>query len=399
LKNLGSILNNDIDNILYAITSGPTAAEEYRQAVGHLLDTQPGVLAQNVGMPDPVLYPSQVATGWQEYHTQVTLQVWPDQGPNEAAHEEMVAKQILAAGTDPLTITIEACRQRQIPVLASYRMNAEDFYQGQLELYDFGRRNRHLAIPGRHCLNPAHPEVYEHRMEIFEEVAREYDIDGIEFDFRRWTSMISDPLRNHPILTRMVRQTRDMLDAVARTRGRERLILGARVGPTIAGEPLGENEMSCRDLGLDVATWVREGLVDYLCPCYFWGHNPGDDPHTAEFAELASAAGVGIYPTVFPYSRWQAENPDETSIDLDRPDLMRRFRDDVVKAALKCYDEGADGVSSYNWVPHHQPGMTARNIRSGWGLGSARLQMHIHTMLKDEARLRGYLASDEMLPE
>ena len=90
-------------------------------------------------------------------------------------------------------------------------MNAEDFGSRQLDLYDFGRQNKHLRIPGRNCLDPTHPAVYKHRMEIFAEVAREYDIDGVEFDFRRWHHMISNPRKNYPILTRMVAENRSRM--------------------------------------------------------------------------------------------------------------------------------------------------------------------------------------------
>jgi len=355
------------------------------------------VLALCVGSPDPVIYPTQVATIEDKYLNQVAAAVWG----KESAEKDMQGgrsacmRALLDAGTDPFTLTIEACRERGVLVVASYRMNAEDFYDGELDLYDFGRQNKHLRIPGANCLDPAHPEVYQHRMAIFREVAERYDIDGIEFDFRRWTHMISDPHQNHPILTRMVRETRQMLDEVAQKKGRQHLLLGARVGPTIAGEPLGRNEPSCQDLGLDVKTWVEEELVDYLCPTFFWGHNPGDDPHTAEFVALTEGKNVGVYPTVFPYSKWQAKDAESGRIDVDETEDLRRFRDDIIQAALKCYDEGAHGISTFNWVPHHQPGMTRRNIREAWGLGSAKVQMYLHPLLKD----REALQADTALPE
>jgi len=379
----GSILNNDVNNILYAVSGAQTTPAEYKKAVMHLLDAKPGVLAQNVGMPDPVIYRSNVATTWDKY-------VGGDQAGAMGA--------LVAAGTDPLAITIQACRERGVLIVASYRMNAEDFYARQLDLYDFGRQHKDLRIPGANCLDPALPEVFKHRMEIFTEVAKNYDIDGIEFDFRRWTHMISNPLENYSVLTRMVRETRKMLDEVAKKKGRARLILGARVGPTIAGKPLGRNEMSSRALGLDVTTWVNEGLVDYLSPAFFWGHNPGDDPKTAEFAELAKGTNVGIYPTVFPYSKWQKESPEAGRIDPDETEDLRRFRDDILNAALKCYAEGADGISTFNWVPHQQPGMTRRNIRESWGLGAAKVQMLVHPLLADRAALEAKLQSDVVLP-
>lgn len=50
------------------------------------------------------------------------------------------------------------------------------------------------------------------------------------FDFRRWIHIVSDPLKNHPVLTRMVAGTRQMLDEVAKKKGRKKIILGVRVG-------------------------------------------------------------------------------------------------------------------------------------------------------------------------
>ena len=397
-KKLGSILNNDINNILIALSGSKTTPAEYKKAVFHLLDAKPGVLAQNVGMPDPVIYRTQIATTWDKYHNQVVAAKW---GKERAAQDTQAAclRALLDAGTDPLALTIEACRRRGVRIVASYRMNAEDFYDAELDLYDFGRQHKNLRIPGANCLDPVHPDVFRHRMAIFTEVANQYDIDGIEFDFRRWTHMISDPHENYPVLTRMVRETRRMLDEVAEKKGRKRLLLGARVGPTIAGERLGKNDMSCQDLGLDVRTWVEEELIDYLCPSFFWGNNPGDDPHTAEFVTLTTGKNVGVYPTVFPFSKWQTESAEKERIDADEAEDLRRYRDDILDAALKAYAEGAHAISTFNWVPHHQPGMTRRNMRESWGLGAAKVQMYLHPLLKDRQALQAYLNSDIVLPE
>ena len=50
--------------------------------------------------------------------------------------------------------------------------------------------------------------------------ARAVALAGIEFDFRRWCHMILNPLENHPALTRMVAETRRLLDDAAPARGR-----------------------------------------------------------------------------------------------------------------------------------------------------------------------------------
>ncbi len=205
-KKLGTVYNNDINIILNSLPGRKTTPSDYKAVVLDLLDAGPGVLAQNVGMPDPVIYRSKVATLWSKHYEEVIRAMAPKHSDisESSIKQALVIDALVAAGTDPLAITIEACRERGVPIVASYRMNAEDFYGGELDMYDFGRQNKDLRIAGHNCLDPAHPEVYNHRMAIFTEVANNYDIDGIEFDFKRWYHMISDPHKNHPVLTRMV---------------------------------------------------------------------------------------------------------------------------------------------------------------------------------------------------
>ena len=362
-KRLGSIQNNDINNILWTSSGKAITPDEYREAVGHLLDGKPNVLAQNVGMPDPVIYRSKVATTWDKHLVEVSLMTRPKEDPerikSDAARQADAMAQLRDYGTDPLALTVEMCRRRGRLIVASYRMNAEDSYQNTWKLSDFGRAHPDWRIAGAGCLDPAIPGVYDHRLKIFSEVAESYDIDGIEFDFRRWTRMISNPLENHPILTRMVRETRQMLDETAQAKGRKRLLLGVRVGPSLADPPGTEypggkasTDLSCKELGLDVRTWIREGWVDYVCPSLFWPRLPGL-PKTAEFAELARNKEVGIYPTVFPLPGWAEEEisiPDLSAKAVK--EMMQRHRDEICNAALKCYEEGADGISTFNWSGH-----------------------------------------------
>ena len=393
-KQLGTVFNNDINNILYASSGADTTPEEYRHAVQCLLDAQPGVLAQNVGMPDPVIYPSEVATTWDKY---------------VGGHQAAAMATLLEAGTDPLTITIEECRNRGVLIVASYRMNAEDFYEGQLDLYDFGRAHKDWAIPGANCLYPAIPEVYEHRMAIFREVAENYDIDGIEFDFKRWYHMISDPLENYPILTQMVRDTRQMLDEVAERKGRNKLLLGVRVEPMLEGEFVKEDfpgawhsppaNRSCKDSGLDVKTWIEEGVVEYVCPSFFWPRLPGV-PKVKEFAELARGTSVGIYPTVFPLPAW-AEDEDNPVYDSEETRL--RHRNEIIEAALQCYQEGPDGISTFNWgrlAPTRQKEESIEPVLYGRGVvGFVKVERAVCPRLGDPEALRELLAQPEALQE
>ena len=352
-KELGSIFNSDINGLFAFCLGRETTPAMYKGLVRDMLGYGMTVLAQNVGMPDPVIYRSMVATTWAKYHNQVVSDVW---GKDVAEKDTQAAsmKALLDVGTDPLRLTIEACREKGIFVVASYRMNAADFYHGELDLYDFGRAHKNWEIPGANCLDPAIPEVYQHRMEIFREVAENYDIDGIEFDFKRWYHMISDPHKNHSVLTQMVAETRQILDEAAAKKGRERLLLGVRVSAALDTPPSTEafpgmshpkSNPSCKDQGTDVETWIGKEYVDYVCPSLFWPRLPGI-PYTREYAALAEGTDVGIYPTVFPLPGW-AE--DERSPVPDSVETRRRHRDEIVQAALECYADGADGISTFNW--------------------------------------------------
>ncbi len=294
---------------------------------------------------------------------------------------------LVGLGTDPLQATIDVCRQLGVACVASYRMNAEDWYQTTWMLSDFGRAHPEYRIPGKGCLDPAIPAVYEHRRRIFREVAENYDIDGIEFNYMRWYHMISDPHKNFPVLTREVADTRRMLDEVAQRKGRKRLLLGARVGYSLDGpHQAGSPDFSCKDLGLDVKMWIDKALVDYLCPSYFWPRLPGM-PRTAEFVALAKNGKTGIYPTVFPFAKWQ-DDPKRTLIRETDKAAMRQLCEDICNAALQGYADGADGISTFNWVHHQQPGMVARPMREEWGLGSKKVQMFVHPKLASRDELQ-----------
>ncbi|MSO21750.1 MAG: hypothetical protein EXQ58_00545 [Acidobacteria bacterium] len=393
-KKLRTICNNDIDNILWALPGEDTTAEQYRHVVDCMLDARPGVLAQNVGLPDPVIYRSKVATSFDKYLVEVTKRVPSWQSYIEfattgAARQAAVMRKLLRLGTDPLALTIEVCRKRGVPLVASYRMNSEDWYGLTWELCDFGRAHPEWRIRDTGQLDPAIPQVYENRIAIVREVADAYDIDGIELDFMRWTHMISEPQKNYAILTRMVADTRKLLDEAARKKGKKHLLLGVRVAHSLRAQPTQHPDYNCKELGLDVKSWIDLGLVDYMCPSYF-GPTLGDIPRTEEFVALAKRTNVGIYPTVSSHPRW-AETT-ETS-----PAAQRRLCDEICYEALGHYSKGADGISTYNWWPHHQPRMVSIPFKADKFNNSTefnRVLMQVHPQLASPKKLQRCLKTE-----
>jgi hypothetical protein len=118
------------------------------------------------------------------------------------------------------------------------------------------------------------------------------------------------------------RQVRKMLDEVGQRKGK-RLLLSIRVPQTLE---------ECETLGFDVATYVREGLIDILCPSDFLF----TDPYMAlePYKKITQGTKVLLLPTIHSQSGWEAGYP-----------ATENYR----AVAHDYYEQGADGISVYNW--------------------------------------------------
>jgi hypothetical protein len=377
-KNLGWIFNNDNSSSWEALSGDDSTHEEFKNIVRQMLDTNPGVFAQCAGCIDPTCYPSKYAT-WgkkaEEYDREVRVAANTEDvnlgTSQEQERRKNIARKWREPGKDSISLTLEVCRERRIPMVISFRMAEGGSYWATLLKTDFSRGRpdlmmgwpmpgtQEIYVPGLGImlggqgwgLDRAIPEVYDHQMAIFKEAMEKFDVDGIEFDFKRYYPMISNPHVNYPVHTRMLREMRQFLDQLARKRGRGPMLLGVRVSYSIEGrmDPhLGWPgvDFNCKDLGLDVKTWIKEGIVDYVCPSYFHGRDLPGYPNTWEFTELARGTKVGVYPTTFARPRWP-----EKEKHPDNQKSWHRFRDEICSDALQMYADGADGVSTYNMGP------------------------------------------------
>ena len=259
-------------------------------------------------------------------------------------HQRLVP--MMDEGTMPMEVYIDECHKQHMEFLAGFRMNDRhgnnvEFFQ-QLDkehpqwiLKEYkptggGKndpRNRGLGC----SLDYAQQGVRDWLFSIMEEVATRFDVDGIEFNWHRMPQCFrrQEAEQSHTIMTGFVRRVSEMLDEVGRQKGRK-LILGVRV--------LEEIE-SNRTWGLDVPTWIKEGLVDYVAPGD-WGFTDFNAPYD-EFVRLGRAYGCYIYPQAeirFSYSHWKKSNRTA----YQSPDQFR--------AALQnFYGAGADGFSTSNY--------------------------------------------------
>ena len=134
--------------------------------------------------------------------------------------------------------------------------------------------------------------------------------------------------QNAHLLTEFTRQTRQQLDEAAERRGCDRLELGVRVPQSIE---------ECDYLGFDVATWIKEGLVDYVVPSDFMHIDM--NMKTDDFVKLAEGTDCEIYPAI------------HNRISMDEPNEHYRLANlaNMRAAAQNFYGFGADGISPYNY--------------------------------------------------
>ena len=104
-------------------------------------------------------------------------------------------------------------------------------------------------------------EVRDYLLRITEEVCRLYDVDGIEIDYFRYPMFFRPNLDFEPatqkqldILTEFQRSIMQMSVREGAKRGRP-ILVATRVPASVT---------ACRNVGIDVERWLREGLLDIM---------------------------------------------------------------------------------------------------------------------------------------
>jgi hypothetical protein len=277
------------------------------------------------------------------------------------AHDAI--QKLIAEGNDPLRVIIDRCRDKGIRVNVSFRACANypppmaDTFNG--ELYWKHEDCRIMTRWGKpaYRLSYAYPEVRAFRLAIIREAAG-YGPDGIHLDFLRHPPFVgydapllkayrekygADPLEEPEderwydlcaeVMTGFVQDVRNAIDAEGKRQGRK-LTLSASFDVD-----------NYRKQGLDVAQWIRDGLVDQISP---GRHGLGGIyfPVT-QFADMVRGTSCGLFPrlehTIAGHDPTPESERGEVTFESERMTLnLYRAR------ALQLYDEGADGIYLFN---------------------------------------------------
>jgi hypothetical protein len=244
-------------------------------------------------------------------------------------------------------LIVEACHRQGMEVWGSLRMNDihDALRAGTLQDADDPVKAQHpewmLEPPESRelpdevsermmwtALNFALPEVRDYRLAYIERSAAAHDFDGYELDFTRsiFYFSLGEGRVGAPLMTDLVRRTRSLLDSIGRTRGR----------PYTFVVHVTDSPRTSLELGLDVATWLEEGLVDVLVV------GMGYTQYVlklAEWLDLARPSGVPVYPSI----NTNAHGGQWMKLS-DRPVYHEALR----AASAYYWQEDANGIYLFN---------------------------------------------------
>lgn len=320
------------------------------------------------------VYPSEVDPEWKRFIGIRKLPKFPS--------FDHVMK-FIHGGGDPVRDMLEASRKTGKGFFVSYRMNdlhhIEDksfpthnaFWREHPE-YWLGDSNRtaYGAEDNRRLFNYMLDPVRDHYFAILEELATNYDIDGIELDFQRCSRFFHDDEieAGKPVMTAFVRRVRQMLDRVGRGRGRA-LHLCVRVLPSVE---------DCLRVGLEVTAWDAERLVDMINVAPAFVHTTG--LRIEQFK--AQAPNSRVYGELN-YLTAYADLPSGRHIRFTTFEIYR-------SSALSFLARGADGVSVFNF--DHVPG----NVRSAADMAKGLKGIANREFLRMASK--NYLANGSAIP-
>jgi len=317
------IYYNDSRHYLMYRFDPPMSLHRLRQPVDEVLGTGVDTLSYALASGDTFLHGTEVGYKWgqtvKEHNSGVMW--W-------RAAENIV--KALEAGHDPLKIVVDRAHEKGIQIICSARMNNTGT-QDAPNQYMVGRlkwEKPDVVIGEEDPSNPrtataydyARPEVREHRLALIEEVCDRYGADGFEMDFGMGVFFKPSEVREKtPVMTDFVREARELLDRIGKKRG-EWLCLAARI------EPSEEANLSA---GLDVRTWLSEGLLNLVVPQYD-GWILDTNPWLGWLPQAAHKTGAWVY---VPMGRTPYDDRDqELTIEMYRA------------AATNYRINGADGL-------------------------------------------------------
>jgi len=281
------------------------------------------------------------------------LKLRPVGGVAHLAAYTNVLQAFIDRGTDPVREVGLWCKTNNVEFFVSLRVNdTHDMRADQTRLgppYDLSnwafspfKAQHPEMLMGSYTNRPpycnwsavdfTHEAVRERFFRICRDLCTHYDLDGLDLDFFRhmqlfrsvaWGGTASDAER--ALLTEVMRRIRAAAEQEGKRRGRP-ILISIRVP---------DSAPYCRAVGIDLETWLSEGLVDMVAGTGYWQFNPW-----SYMVELCRRHRVKFYASL-----------DESRLpeNADTPKQLSRSSVATYRGqAMAARQAGADGVMYFN---------------------------------------------------
>ena len=242
---------------------------------------------------------------------------------------------------------IDFCRKNKMEIFFSFRFNDTHDVRHRPEkpyflFSPYKDKNRHLLFGKDHEHNPrfgwwssldfSQKAVRDRQIALVKAVLEKYDVDGIDLDFSRYLKIFPRTAngmraseKETALMTQLLRDIRREIDLAGRRK--KKAILLSVVLP--------DDQQLCRNLGYDIQTFFKEGLVD------LWQQHDGFQLNSIrENVRFAHRYGVKYYAfSGRPYPYYKLEKGSV----LDRS-LPSAYAGKINNAVYG----GADGLYLYN---------------------------------------------------
>ena len=298
-----------------------------------------------------------------------------------------IVSDLIEHGTDTLRTMIGLCREHDLEIFWSMRMNDThdtshrpdkphhyfSTFKKEHPEYLLGTRGKRPVHGGWTAVDFAQPVVRDFAFRVFQEICRNYDVDGIELDFFRhlvfFRTVAGGGLataEERDMMTDLLRRTREMTEAEGLRRGRP-LLVAVRAPDSVD---------FCRGMGLDIENWMADGLLDLFIAGGDFRLNPWE-----QSTRPGKKHGVPVYCDLDPFVLHGLRSPfGRNSIQTYRG------------RAMNAWSAGAAGIYIFNcFNPRHQL----------WReLGSPDLLRRSDKLyFADAMGKSGYLKADGVLPD
>ncbi|MBH07094.1 MAG: hypothetical protein CMJ20_12315 [Phycisphaeraceae bacterium] len=245
--------------------------------------------------------------------------------------------QLINSGIEPLNVYIDRCHQHGMAFLASFRMNDQHWISPAWKNHPEWQLPRG-GMSREGMFDYQQIGVQEWMLSLMTEMVERFDIDGLELDWLRALPVFEQfPATPASVdkMTDFIRQIKELL--VQRGTARDHsLPLGVRV-PTKFKE--------CLAFGLDVKTWIEEGLIDRVTPtdavyCNFQAR------YMEDFGSVTSGRDCMLCPSIMPVFDRGVQYYSRGLMSLDNYRAL----------AHSFYQQGANGLNIFNFQYHWRDG-------------------------------------------